>query len=146
MALKSAIFLRNMEKNKIMDFESIKKAFANEDMWGLLTSLDLYGCSHEKITSKEYLEKYLIEVCDVIGAKRYGDPVVVKFGENEKVTGYSVTQLIETSLVSGHFADNSNAAYLDIFSCAPYDPVKVVEYSKKFFEANDEIINVIYRK
>jgi hypothetical protein len=30
-------------------------------------------------------------------------------------------QLIETSLISAHFADASWAIYLDVFSCAPYD-------------------------
>jgi hypothetical protein len=38
-------------------------------------------------------------------------------------------QLIETSLISAHFANLTNTVYLDVFSCKPYDP-EVVEESQ----------------
>ena len=41
-----------------------------------------------------------------------------------------MVQLIETSLISGHFANDTNSAYLDIFSCKGYDPAVVEEFSK----------------
>jgi hypothetical protein len=58
----------------------------------------------------------------------------VHFGEG-RVAGYSMVQLIETSLISGHFANDTNSAYLDIFSCKGYDPAVVEEFSKAFFGA-----------
>ena len=78
--------------------------------------------------------------------KRYGECQVVHFGDDPKVTGFSMTQLIETSLVSGHFANNTNAAYLDIFSCKWYDVRKVKQFSKRFFEADVCITNVSERQ
>jgi len=51
------------------------------------------------------------------------------------VSGFSMTQLIETSLISAHFANQSNTTYLDVFSCKTYDPKVVAEFSKKFFKA-----------
>jgi S-adenosylmethionine/arginine decarboxylase-like enzyme len=61
------------------------------------------------------------------------------------VAGYSMIQLIETSLISGHFANESNAAYLDIFSCKNYDPAIVEEFSKVFFGAQLSTKSVLLR-
>jgi S-adenosylmethionine/arginine decarboxylase-like enzyme len=44
-------------------------------------------------------------------------------------------QLIETSLISAHFANESRTIYLDVFSCAPYDPKAVAEYAREYFKA-----------
>jgi hypothetical protein len=76
--------------------------------------------------------------------KRYGNCQIVHFGEG-KVAGYSMVQLIETSLISGHFANESNAAYLDIFSCKSYDPAIVEEFSKVFFGAQLSTKSVLLR-
>jgi len=94
----------------------------------------------------EYVERFAVELCDLIGMKRYGDPVVVHFGEDEHVEGFSLTQLIETSLVSGHFANASKNVYLDIFSCKVYDPFKAAEFATKYFKGDDFDINVLFRK
>ena len=67
--------------------------------------------------------------------KRFGECTIVNFGEKEEIAGYSMTQLIETSLVSGHFANMTNAAYLDVFSCKFYDPQAVATKAKEFFDA-----------
>ena len=103
--------------------------------WGLLTSLDLYECNPETIRSAEKIKQYVVELCDLIKMRRFGECQVVHFGEDERVKGYSMIQLIETSLISGHFANSTNAAYIDIFSCKPYEPDAAVHFSQKFFEA-----------
>jgi S-adenosylmethionine/arginine decarboxylase-like enzyme len=77
--------------------------------------------------------------------KRFGEPVVVRFGEDPKVSGYSLAQLIETSLISGHFAETDNSVYIDIFSCKYYDQEKAVEFTKNFFKAEKFVYNVILR-
>lgn len=63
--------------------------------------------------------------------KRHGECHAIHFGEG-RVAGYSMIQLIETSLISAHFADRTNAAYLDIFSGKPYDPAAVKPLRKCF--------------
>jgi S-adenosylmethionine/arginine decarboxylase-like enzyme len=78
--------------------------------------------------------------------KRYGDTQVVNFGEEERVAGFSMTQLIETSLISGHFANQSNAAYIDIFSCKYYDPQVAADFTQQYFQAKDITIHYILRK
>jgi len=104
-------------------------------LWGMLTSIDLFDCSPEKIRSEKEIKKYVIELCKRIDMKRFGPTYTVRFGEEERVKGYSMMQLIETSNISGHFAERTNSAYIDIFSCKYYDPFKAEQFSKKFFGA-----------
>ena len=77
--------------------------------------------------------------------KRFGETQVVHFGEDDRVAGYSMTQLIETSLVSAHFANLTNTTYLDVFSCKLYDPQIVADFAKKFFKAQKVKVKVIRR-
>lgn len=116
------------------------------EAWGLSASIDIYGCDPEKIRDAEYIKKFVVELCDLIDMKRFGETQVVNFGEDEKVAGFSMTQLIETSLISGHFANQSNTAYLDIFSCKWYDAQKVREFSREFFGGSVSLMNVVLRK
>jgi S-adenosylmethionine/arginine decarboxylase-like enzyme len=57
-----------------------------------------------------------------------------------------MTQLIETSLISGHFANATNAAYINVFSCAYYDPEKVLRFTKNWFGAKEATKSVLNRK
>jgi len=102
--------------------------------WGLHLILDLYDCDEFLISSKSKLREFVLELCDILDVKRYGDPVIEWFG-NGPAEGYTLVQLIETSLVSGHFAPSSRTAYIDVFSCKFFDPIKVQEYIRGFFKA-----------
>ena len=124
-----------------------EEEFNKDELWGMSLSLDLYDCNPDTIRDADKIKEYVKELCNnVIDMKRYGECQVVHFGDDPKVTGFSMTQLIETSLVSGHFANNTNAAYLDIFSCKWYDVRKVKQFSKRFFEADVCITNVSERQ
>src|SRR2546421_8236100 len=112
--------------------------------WGLSTSVDLQDCHPDTIQDRKHIEAYVIALCDLIGMKRYGECQIVHFGEG-RVAGYSMIQLIETSLISGHFANDTNRAYLDIFSCKGYDPNIVEAFSKKFFRARSSTSSVTLR-
>ena len=113
--------------------------------WGQLTSLDIYGCNPEIIRDAEKIEQYVIGLCELIGMKRFGDCQVVHFGKDERVEGHSMIQFIETSLISGHFANSTDAAYIDIFSCKPYEPDQVAHFSKEFFQAESIEMHVTKR-
>lgn len=123
-----------------------KEFYNNSKVWGLLTSVDLYSCNSKTIRDAEAIKKYVSELCLLIEMKRFGDTKVVHFGEDEKVAGYSMVQLIETSLISGHFANRTNNAYIDIFSCKYYNPLAVEEFTKKFFEAKETKMHYILRE
>lgn len=101
--------------------------------WGISTAVDVYGCDPGAIRSRERIVQFTHELCDLLGVKRFGETQVVRFGDDPRVYGYSMVQLIETSLVSAHFAEDSNVVYLDIFSCKWYDAEAAAEYAKDFF-------------
>lgn len=124
---------------------NLKNDFHKKNAWGLLTSLDLFGCNPEIIRNADKIKKYVQELCQLIEMKRFGETQVVHFGEEERVAGFSMVQLIETSLISGHFANMSNSAYIDIFSCKYYEPSVVEEFTKKFFEAKEVKMYYILR-
>jgi len=124
----------------------IRKEYQLVDAWGLDSGIDLHGCNPETIRSAEKIKQFVVELCERIGMKRFGETVVVNFGEDDRVAGYSMTQLIETSLISGHFANQTNTVYLDVFSCKYYDPNVVAEFAKEFFEAKDYDLHYTCRK
>lgn len=109
----------------------------DSNTFGMEVVLDLYDCSLETIRSKEKLQEYTRELCRVIGMTPYGAPFAERFGLNEaKTGGYSIVQLIETSSITGHFSEEWNSAYINIFSCKEFDPKQAAEFSKDFFEAD----------
>jgi S-adenosylmethionine decarboxylase len=114
--------------------------------WGLLSCIDLYDCDPNIIRDAEAIKKFVVQLCDLIKMKRFGETQVIHFGEDERVAGFSMTQLIETSLVSAHFANQSNTTYLDVFSCKTYDPEIVAEFAKKFFKAKRLRRQSLYRE
>jgi len=119
--------------------------YNQEKPWGMSTSVDLYDCDPEILRSAEKIKQFVNELVVLIDMKKFGETTIVNFGDNPRVSGYSMTQLIETSLISGHFANESNAVYLDIFSCKAYPPYKMVEFCKDFFQAKDIKINITFR-
>lgn len=114
--------------------------------WGLLSCVDLFECDPNIIRDAQKIRQFVIELCDLIKMKRHGETQVVHFGEEERVAGYSMTQLIETSLVSAHFANLTNTTYLDVFSCKLYDPDQVARFAKGFFKARSVNLQVIERR
>ncbi len=126
------------------DEETIER-FKKNGEWGLLTSVDLHDCDPEKVRDGDYIRKFSVDLCDHIDMKRYGEPIVVRFGADPRVQGYSLAQLIETSLISGHFAEDTNRAFIDIFSCKEYPPQAVAEYCRKYFGAKDMEYSVSFR-
>lgn len=123
-----------------------REEFEKKTAWGMLTSIDIHGCDPDLIRDPEVIREFTIQLCDLIQMKRFGEPVIVNFGEDERVSGYSLTQLIETSLISAHFANQSNTVYLDVFSCKYYDPDQTAEFAKNFFKGRDCDKNIVLRK
>lgn len=106
------------------------------DGWGVSSNIDIYNCNPDTIRDADKIKQFVVELCDLIEMKRFGETTVVNFGEDEKVAGYSMVQLIETSLISAHFANKTNTTYLDVFSCKNYDLKTVEEFATKFFQGS----------
>lgn len=118
----------------------------SNEYWGISSSIDLYECDLALMQNEGAIREFVKTLCDRIEMRRYGETQIVYFGDDPRVTGFSMTQLIETSLISAHFADASCAIYLDVFSCAPYEPDDVAKFAMEYFKAAKYSINVVHRK
>jgi len=135
-----------MKVSTAVKIETPRNQNTTLDVWGIASSIDIYECDPGKIRDSDYIKQFVVELCDLIEMKRFGETQVVHFGEDEKVAGFSMVQLIETSLISAHFANLTNATYLDVFSCKAYDPAVVQEFSQNYFGGAWSRINVTHRK
>ena len=116
----------------------------NSKPWGLSCSIDLKNCDHVLITRAATIQDYIISLCKLIDMVRYGDVQIVNFGTGDK-KGYTVIQLIETSNITGHFSNDTNSAYIDLFSCKEFDPNEVTKFSQNFMKASKATMSYIYR-
>ena len=130
--------LEQKDANYLVEYEA-------KNPWGLAVAVDLKNCNIDKMVDAEYIKQFVKDLCELIDMKRFGDTTVVDFGTNERVSGFSMTQLIETSLISAHFANASKAIYLDIFSCKVFPPYKVAEFAKERFGASGYKVNINFR-
>lgn len=112
--------------------------------WGILTSIDLKNCSPIIIRSSIAISDYVKELLRIIDMKPYGEPQIVHFGSKE-TAGYTLVQLIETSSITGHFVNERNDAFIDIFSCKPYDSVDVADFTCSYFKAQELGYDIIER-
>lgn len=111
-----------------------EEQFNTSDAWWLSTNIDIYNCHPNIIRDWQAIKQYVSDLVEYIDMKSFWDTQVVHFWEDDKVAGYSMTQLIETSLISWHFANQTNTSYIDIFSCKYYDPYKAAQFTKDFFQ------------
>jgi len=126
--------------------DSVVDQFISNGSWGISTSIDIYDCNPDSIRDADMIRRFVVELCELIEMKRYGETQVVYFGDDERVSGFSMVQLIETSLISAHFANQTNAVYLDVFSCKAYDPDVVREFSQEFFEGSRSTFKATLRQ
>lgn len=119
---------------------------ASLNVWGIASAIDIYNCNAETIRDADAIRRFVVELCDLIEMRRFGETLVVHFGEDERVAGYSMVQLIETSLISAHFANLTNTVYLDVFSCKAYDPEIVRNFAEQYFGGSHSILNVTMRQ
>ena len=118
----------------------------DQDCWGISSSIDCYDCDADMIRSIAQVKLFTKQLIELIDMRAYGPCHVVYFGEDEKVAGLSMFQLIETSCISAHFANQSNAAYIDIFSCKKFDPEIAAKFCKAFFQAKSINIQTNFRR
>jgi len=138
--------LRAARRIEMKAMQAEKEMQTTTEYWGLSSCIDLYECDPGVMRDADAIREFVRTLCDRIGMRRYGETQVVHFGDDPRVTGFSMTQLIETSLISAHFADASRAIYLDVFSCAPYDPEDVAKFALRYFKGSRYRLQAVERK
>lgn len=113
--------------------------------WGHHLCVDAAGCDPNAIRSKEAIRAFVTELVKAIDMKAYGKPRIVRFGTTDK-KGYTLVQLIETSDITCHFSEDTNSAYLDVFSCKPFSPKTAIYVFDKHFHSQSKKIRFFHRQ
>ena len=105
-----------------------------QSSWGYHLILDCKGSKmcKELVRDAKFIKEFTKMLVDGIEMKAYGEPIIEHFATHEeKASGFSLVQLIETSAITGHFCDINGDFYLDIFSCKSFsiDIAKEIVYS-----------------
>jgi len=126
-------------------YSDLKILYYDSCSWGLHTIIDLCDCSPNFVRNEQLIKDYVNKLCKLIKATKFGETIIVNFGENEDVEGFSMIQLIETSLLSGHFVNKTNRVFMDIFSCSLYDPKIVIDFTKNIFMGKLNAYKILIR-
>ena len=101
--------------------------------WGLHSIHNLYRCNPFLIRCPTNISNFASHLVKEIDMIPFGKPQVVFFGKDNKA-GYTLVQLIETSNITGHFVEEDNSAFIDVFSCKEFDPKDVEKVLQLFFQ------------
>lgn len=116
------------------DDNEVLEEYVKEKAWGMETIINLHGCDLDKIKDPTVIRDFVIDLCEKIDMQRYGEPIIERFGSGE-LYGYSLVQLIHTSCITAHFAEEDGRVFLNIFSCRPFAPKKTATLCGDWFGA-----------
>jgi len=117
-----------------------------ENYWGKHVLIDCGNCNRDAVKSKETIEAFLKDLVEKIDMKAYGPPILEHFATHDPAKGgYTACQMIETSLVDGHFVDATGDAYISVHSCKEFDIETVKTVIENFFHPGTMKVNVVYR-
>lgn len=115
--------------------------------WGYHLIVDCSGCDQFNIKQEQVHRDFLKELIDKIDMVAYGEPVLAHFATHDPSKGgYTIMQMIETSNICGHFVDMNGEAYIDIFSCKPFDLKTATNVIQKYYAPKSMRPQMIYRK
>ncbi len=108
-------------------------------MYGKELILDIHNCDPGTFT-RESIEKYFIELCDLIDMERcdlhfwdYKDES--EYNEApDHLKGISAIQFISTSNITIHTLDVLKKVFINIFSCKDFNESKVKQFTTKWFK------------
>tara|TARA_Y100001937_G_scaffold54125_1_gene74679 strand:- start:2289 stop:2675 length:387 start_codon:yes stop_codon:yes gene_type:complete len=105
------------------------------EYWGYHLILDCKNGRKLNEDSEEDIRVFIKELVDKIDMVAYGEPNIAYLPtpSRPECSGWSVVQLIYTSSITCHFADDSGDFYLDVFSCKIFDVDLVIDYVQQYF-------------
>lgn len=115
---------------------------ANQNTWGMSAHIDIYSCDNSLITDEKYIKQFGIDLCEKLKVIPYKEPLIVNFGANEDVAGFSYVQLIDTSILSAHFSEKYLSAYFDLFSCKLFNIYEVAVFVNEYFKGDKNAIKI----
>ena len=114
--------------------------------WGYHAMFDCASCDKKAIGDRKNIELFIKTLVKEIDMVAYGNPMIEHFATHDPdKAGISFVQMIETSNITGHFVDLNGDAYIDIFSCKPFDVTVAQELIEDFFDPERVRLNFVTR-
>ncbi len=108
--------------------------------------LDLNNCDPDKLNDLDYCYHILDALPDRIGMTKITRPYVFRYeGKVPDDAGITGVVIIAESHISLHTYPLKNYAFLDVFSCKPFDTEKTRDYLIKAFESQQPTVNLTDR-
>ena len=118
----------------------------HQPIWGQHLIIDLAGCPRANLINADHLRNWVTDLVETIKMKAYGDPQIEHFATHSyDAAGFTLLQLIETSNICAHFAENLGQVYIDVFSCKTFDNEAAIACCRKYFEPGTVEHQVIER-
>lgn len=115
--------------------------------WGYHAIFDISDCNREMIADEANHRAFLKELVEKIKMVAYGEPVLAHFATHDPSKGgYTIMQMIETSSITGHFVDSNGNAFVDVFSCLPFDIFTAANVIQKYYQPACLRQKMIYRQ
>ena len=118
----------------------------DEKYWGYHLLINGHNGRLDLISNKENVSKFVDDLVEKIDMVKYGPLWIERFATHDPdKAGISFCQMIETSNITGHFAENTGDFYIDIFSCKPYSREDAEEIVRQFFQP-DELKSIMINR
>ena len=127
-----------------------KEIYESKNVWWMNAALDFYSCDLVKVAESKntnihtLVKQFILDLCIYIDMIRDGEPELYDINYYWR-PWLEFTQVITTSLISGHFRHDTQTAYLEIFSCKYYNPNDLALFVQKYFSATGTQMQVTYR-
>ncbi len=115
------------------------------EYWGYHLMLDIAGCN-DNIKDRNQIYAFTKELVKRIDMIAIGEPIIEFLLPGDPKEGYSMMQLIVTSNICAHFVNPDNTAYIDIFSCKPYEQQDAIDVVVKYFAPTSIRKNFLHRQ
>jgi S-adenosylmethionine decarboxylase len=114
--------------------------------YGPHLTLDLGDCDVNKLNSLEVCFDFLYDLPIIIDMNKITQPYVFRYeGRFPEEAGITGCVIIAESHISIHTYPLKAFAFVDVFSCKPFDVDKAKEYIIKYFDSRKPITNVVNR-
>lgn len=105
--------------------------------------LDLHEVKNTHLFTRKDLEKFVIDLCDLIDMVRCDLHFWDYEGDQEEydkapihLKGTSAIQFITTSNITIHTLDEMKRVYLNIFTCKPFNEEDAIRFCKNWFDGD----------
>lgn len=110
-------------------------------------TLDLKGCPAMDLLGLDMVSMYLRQLVSLVDMTPIAPPYVFYYaGKVPKDHGVTGTLIIAESHISIHtFPEREGYAFIDIFSCKPFDTKFAIEFTKNYWRPEEMEVNLVER-